>query len=122
MPDHKLGGVASLVGGGKLPASITMDPAGIDLFAAILHVTYAAHHAKSDKDIHAYLERFLKPDITVSWDSGGVYHILHRDRGVPVVIHVNTEEPIEDSVAVQTPSGVFADVSLKQIQIVPPTS
>jgi len=123
--DHKISGVASLTAPTDgshdmtMPASITMDPAGIDLFAAILHLVWGVKHAPSHLSVTTYLEAYLSARVSISLDKDGVYWITHRDRKAPVVVRIDKEKPVAECVEVQTPSGVFARVDLDRIKLAP---
>ena len=123
MPDHTISGVASLTGQTdrlSMPASITMDPAGIDLFAAILHLVWALRKAPSHVGVLHYLEAHLSPRVSITCDKDNVYWIVHKDRKAPVVVKVDKEKPVAECVEVQTPSGVFARVDLDRIKLAAP--
>lgn len=126
MVDHRISGVASLTtptDGSHdmtLPASITLDPAGIDLFAAILHLVWVIKNAPSHVGVVPYLEAYLSARVSVSLDKDGVYWITHKDRKAPVVVRVDKEKPVAECVEVQTPSGVFARVDLDRIKLAAP--
>lgn len=140
---HKIEGVINVTSRGAealppQPCSVTMDPAGIDLFWVFLHVVYAhmfspwkinEHSTEKDrvenrKAAHDYLKaRLTSNRMTVNaeyedWDT--VYSVHHQDRNKPILIRLDPKVKWEECISVQTPSGVFARISLDFIKVMPP--
>lgn len=127
-----------------IPASITMDTAGIDLFHTVLQIVYAhlyspyrvtAHSTTAQvrenrKAALAFLvsrgiwnangARRVRLDVTHidSWISE--YLLTHTDRLAPIIVRLDPREGLDRCVAVKVPSGVFVHVIFDRIVVPPP--
>ena len=159
MVEHKITGVASInpritekqaASLPLLPASITMDPAGIDLFHAILQIVFAHLYSpyrlpqktvspelpslKAVKENRTAALAFLQAGR--SHDAKGMarvtinvgdaphpqtqYTLIHRDKAIPLVIHINPVEELKRCVTVQMPTGISVGLDFGTIKVPPP--
>lgn len=124
----------------SLPASITFDPVGIDLFAMILHCVYAVKMSfkqdsagRSRKDAGQYVQAHVpfgfdgKPRVEVGmeWtdDEAIVFTLASTTQSGQsilaarsAVIRVQPRKPWKDCLELKTKAGVWVRVDITQVQ------
>jgi hypothetical protein len=154
MVDHKITGVASVnpnisekqaQGLPLLPASITMDPAGIDLFQTILQIVfahmYSPYRLKTEDPKQAEIREnrvaalaFLQternhtahgaPRVTINVDDSlefvTQYTLAHQHRLQPIVLRIDPRQDLAHCITVQMPTGIFVGLDFGTIKVPAP--
>ena len=135
---------AKLIGGSKLPAGITMDTAGIDLFAMILHIVYAHQYAppkpkpndsketfrQNFKNALDYLYVHLAGNGRTYWRSRAhdgedrmvmVYTLEHVKRADSLIVAIDPCRKLDECLFTFLPAtDTFVQMDLSQIKLLNP--
>ena len=124
-----------------IPATITMDPAGIDFFHTMLQLVFAHLYSPyrvgkeaTPTQIHENRKAALAfvtsgrahdangiPRVTINaqHDHEFVtqYTLAHLARTLPITIQIDPRQPIDHCLALRTPSGVFIGIDFRSIGV-----
>ena len=154
MVDHKITGTATVnphitekqaAQLPLMPASITMDPAGIDLFHTILQVVfahmYSPYRFTTPEPKQAVVREnrlaalaFLQternhnaqgtPRITINVDDSNEfttqYTLVHPHKSQPLVLVIDPRQDLAHCLTVQMPNGIFVGLDFGTIKVPAP--
>lgn len=153
---YTIGGVATVTGHADgmgqsplppMPATVTMDPAGIDLFHTMLQIVYAHKYSpyrvpataaeaevrENRKAAIAYLHAegifdrtgAMRARIDVTYIDQWIaeYTLQHRNRTLPIRVRIDPRRGLEDCLSVQAPAGPFVTIDFRLLHVsMPPPS
>lgn len=124
-----------------IPASVSLDPAGIDLTHALLQIVFAhklspylvtaqssfAEVQENRKAAHAFLTAHLICDQAgVPWmhldyeypdEWLAQYRLQHRNRTLPLVIRIDPRRGLDSCVHMLVPTGLYVPVDFTSLKI-----
>ena len=127
-----------------IPATITMDPAGIDFFHTMLQLVFAhkyspyrvpaeATQAQITENRKAALAFVTSgrahdangiPRVSISAETDHEfvtqYTLAHMSRTMPIIIQIDPRQPIEHCLALRTPSGVYVGINFRTLHVPSP--